>query len=369
MSFLYGAAEGADITVGTTTVTGGTAARVLYDNAGVLGEYTVSGSGSVAMTASPTLTGTPLAPTAAGGTSTTQIATTAFVATSFLPLSGGTLTGGLTVALGTITADQQNESGTATWNNAGVTFTARKINITDTASNAASLLDDLQVAGSSKWKVDKTGNVTAAGSVTATSLALGASTASNSGFTVGQSTGAFTVPPGGFFVFTGRGNMFASADGVWGMTNNAGTGFSRLAFGDVTSSFPAIKRNGTALNFRLGDDSADAAITAAGGTFSGVVFNAASTTNYLGTTTSAADTMVATPSPALTAYTAGAIYIVKSGFTNATTTPTINISGLGAKTIVKRAATALAAGDYVANMIMILAYDGTNMELLNPVVN
>lgn len=44
--------------------------------------------------ASPPLTGVPTAPTAAPGTSTTQIATTAFVtAASGLPLTGGTLTG------------------------------------------------------------------------------------------------------------------------------------------------------------------------------------------------------------------------------------------------------------------------------------
>lgn len=44
--------------------------------------------------ASPTFTGVPLAPTAAPGTSTTQIATTAFVSASTgLPLTGGTLTG------------------------------------------------------------------------------------------------------------------------------------------------------------------------------------------------------------------------------------------------------------------------------------
>lgn len=38
-----------------------------------------TGTGSIVYSASPTLTGTPLAPTAAGGTNTTQIATTAFV--------------------------------------------------------------------------------------------------------------------------------------------------------------------------------------------------------------------------------------------------------------------------------------------------
>ena len=42
---------------------------------------------------SPTLTGTPAAPTATPGVSTTQIATTAFVATSFAPIASPTFTG------------------------------------------------------------------------------------------------------------------------------------------------------------------------------------------------------------------------------------------------------------------------------------
>lgn len=41
-----------------------------------------------ANSASPTLTGTPTAPTAAGGTETTQIATTAFCYVNFVPYSG-----------------------------------------------------------------------------------------------------------------------------------------------------------------------------------------------------------------------------------------------------------------------------------------
>lgn len=46
-----------------------------------------------------------------------------------------------------------------TWNTSG-TPTGIKLNVTDTASNAASLLMDLQVGGVSKFKVDKTGVVT-----------------------------------------------------------------------------------------------------------------------------------------------------------------------------------------------------------------
>lgn len=44
------------ITIGTTTITSGTDTRILYDNAGVVGEYTLSGSGTVvAMQTSPQL--------------------------------------------------------------------------------------------------------------------------------------------------------------------------------------------------------------------------------------------------------------------------------------------------------------------------
>lgn len=47
-----------------------------------------TGTGKFVYDASPTLSGTPAAPTAAAGTSTTQIATTAFVGTGFMPIAG-----------------------------------------------------------------------------------------------------------------------------------------------------------------------------------------------------------------------------------------------------------------------------------------
>lgn len=46
-----------------------------------------------------------------------------------------------------------------TWDDAGTTFTGIGLNVTDTASASASLLMDLQVGGSSKFKVDKSGGV------------------------------------------------------------------------------------------------------------------------------------------------------------------------------------------------------------------
>src|SRR4051812_37421305 len=50
-------ASAATVTVGTTTIAGGTTTRVLYDNAGILGEYTISGSGNVVMNTSPSISG------------------------------------------------------------------------------------------------------------------------------------------------------------------------------------------------------------------------------------------------------------------------------------------------------------------------
>jgi hypothetical protein len=52
----WAASGSSGLTVGTTTITSGTTTRVLYDNAGVVGEYAISGTGSVAMTDSPTFT-------------------------------------------------------------------------------------------------------------------------------------------------------------------------------------------------------------------------------------------------------------------------------------------------------------------------
>lgn len=50
------------------------------------------------------------------------------------------------------------------WNNSGITFDAPLfMNVTNTASNAASVLADFQLGSTTKWKVDETGKVSQAG--------------------------------------------------------------------------------------------------------------------------------------------------------------------------------------------------------------
>ena len=58
------AAGSSGITINSTPITSGTNTRILYDNSGTIGEYTITGSGTiVAMAAGPTFTGTVTIPT------------------------------------------------------------------------------------------------------------------------------------------------------------------------------------------------------------------------------------------------------------------------------------------------------------------
>ncbi len=65
----------------------------------------------------------------------------------------------LTLSGATVTASAPVFDLSQTWNAAGVTFTGLKFNATDTASAAGSLLLDLQVGGTSKVSVNKTGAI------------------------------------------------------------------------------------------------------------------------------------------------------------------------------------------------------------------
>lgn len=106
--------------------------------------------------------------------------------------SVGTLTG-LSVASGSITATTPILV-TQTWNNVSVAFTGIRENITDTNSAAGSYLMDLQVGGTSKFVVSKTGNIvvgeSGGGSVTANVLTTGANT------TAGAITGNWSLTSG-----------------------------------------------------------------------------------------------------------------------------------------------------------------------------
>jgi hypothetical protein len=115
-----------------------------------------------------------------------------------------------------------------TWNNGANTPTAIKLNVLDSASNASSLLMDLQVNSASKFNVTKAGSMTLAGGI--------------------GTTGSIAVAASASYGFSARGYIQAPADGVFELTNAAVTDFTRLQFGGTTASFPALSRNGTDLS-------------------------------------------------------------------------------------------------------------------------
>lgn len=81
--------------------------------------------------------------------------------------------------------------------------------------------------------------------------------------------------------------------------------------------------------------------------------------------TGTANAYLATLSPAPTAYVAGMALFIKA--TNANTgTSTINVNGLGVKTIKKIGNATLISGDITAGQVLHLVYDGTDFELQTP---
>lgn len=77
------------------------------------------------------------------------------------------------------------------------------------------------------------------------------------------------------------------------------------------------------------------------------------------------NTIAATATPTLTAYAAGQVYSFIAANTN-TSTVTISIDGLTAKSVTKNGATALSAGDIRAGMLCWVEYDGVEFQLINP---
>lgn len=101
-------------------------------------------------------------------------------------LAGAAFTGAVTVNNGTLTASAPATVAQQVWNNAAVTFTAAKIEITDTASAAGSRFLDMIVGGSSKLFVTKAGVLNLpAGAYPATPVICGPTTTTGIAFYTG----------------------------------------------------------------------------------------------------------------------------------------------------------------------------------------
>lgn len=134
---------------------------------------------------------------------------TALVDSRYVLKSGDTMTGALDISNGTLVATDPALDLIQTWNNAGVAFTASRTNVTDTASAAASLLLDLQVAAASRFSVQKDGTIRLAGTGSASAPAINFSTrGTNYGFfSTGVGDIGLQVGSNGAYSFSSAGSL------------------------------------------------------------------------------------------------------------------------------------------------------------------
>lgn len=111
--------------------------------------------------------------------------------------------------------------------------------------------------------------------------------------------------------------------------------------------------------------------TASGGTSAPLVtrtsnIRARNYNDYVVDTGSATAYAIA-PTPAITAYATGQVFLFKATNANTSTTPTLNVNSIGTKTIVNPDGSALRVGQIAAGSLCICGYDSTggNMQLLS----
>jgi len=131
-------------------------------------------------------------------------------------------------------------------------------------------------------------------------------------------------------------------------TNNVGEINFYYFGGAVTSNFISIGLYGTPTTLSVG--------------LSSISTNGA--INYA-VDSEANDTYVITLIPTISALYTGMQITFKANTAN-TGAASLNVNGLGAKTIVKGVSTALSNNDILANMFCLVVYDGTNFVLMNP---
>jgi hypothetical protein len=156
-----------------------------------------------------------------------------------LTLSTGEVGISRTIALGAGATNVRLINETYTINNSGAqtgTATGIFLNATETALNGmAHNLIDLQMNSTSRFVVSRLGVATAEGLT---------------------SNGNILNSSGGSYQWVSRSRMNSPADGVITILNNGSSDFNRLQLGGTTNAFPAIKRNGAAIEFVLADGSA-----------------------------------------------------------------------------------------------------------------
>ena len=256
------------ITVGTTTITSGTNTKVLFNNSGVVGEYTITGTGNVVMSASPTLTGTAVLENASLSGSinfNSDTYLTRDAANTFAQRNGANAQ---TLRVYNTYTDASNyERAVAGWSS-GVFYLSTDSAGTGSgrslALNGTTL--DFRTGGTGvtgggmRWQVNGNGHLVT-GADNAYDIGASGATRPRNVY-VGTNIFAGNNVDATNFTFSAgaRGYINSPSNGVFGFYNASGTDFDRLQFGGTSASFVAWKRVLATFQARLADDSAFAGV-------------------------------------------------------------------------------------------------------------
>lgn len=358
--------------------------------AGVISDET--GTGSLVFSASPTFTGAPLAPTATAGTNTTQIATTAYVIANAVTTSGTPTTGffplftaskvignshlddGITTA-GTITSTENIAALTGSFS-AGIlsslatasanTFAGEIVdNFAPVANFPAFQTTGLPFSGTGTTSVpllylSSIGTPPTTWSTASTYFGINAPSGYTGNFLDFHLNGGASLAK----LDSGGNLTVASCTGCGGGTGFPITlGTTSVAASSTTTTIAGLTLTSPTLTTPALGTPASGVLTNATGNATGL--NAGTATNLLSCAdTSASGTAQScTTSPSFTPA-ANSCVIYTTTTANTGTGLTLNVNGLGAKSVAKwLGTTTLAAGDVKANSPQLACYNGTVWNL------
>ncbi len=188
---------------------------------------------------------------------------------------------------------------------------------------------------------------------------------SSSPISLGPNSGVIAAFDGtNWFTERGAGSGGGAVTSVFGRT-----GAVVAATNDYTQTqiaAGAIASGSTATTQAPGDNSTKVATTAYADASFATKVGVQNESYTYATDTGSANAYAIAPSPAIAAYVAGQSFTVKAANSN-TTTSTLAVSGLTAKTIKKfDGVTNLVSGDIIAGQIFEVIYDGTNFQMASP---
>ena len=234
-TFSVAGVNNSSLVVGTTAITGGTSGRVLYDNAGVVGELANTGTGNNVLAGSPALTGTPTIAGATSGTIGLVATAVAGSNTLTLPAATDTLVGKATSD--TLTNKTISGSSNTLSNIGNAALTNSSVTLGTTAMSLGSSYTT--IAGAITWS---------GGQTFSSAMTYGGVTLSNSV----TGTGSMVLSASPTFTGTPQGPQFNATNGIYVNSQTVSVSYSIPSGSSAMSAGPISIASGQSVTVPSG---------------------------------------------------------------------------------------------------------------------